>query len=77
MFTCSGCTNAWGGTAMAHCPTCHETFSGITGFDRHRSNGRCRKPGSVGLELRTNGAAPVWAFPTDIDYNERFGRSGE
>lgn len=27
--------------AQAHCQTCHNTFSGVTLFDAHRSYGRC------------------------------------
>lgn len=81
MFSCSGCSNKWGGMAQAHCASCHELFSGVTAFDRHRSKGKCLAPGSMVntegekvLELRTNGASPVWAFPTDVDFNARFGR---
>ncbi len=72
MHSCSKCDNTWGGMAQAHCGVCHDTFSGVTAFDRHRSNGKCKSPDTVGLELRTSGATPVWAFPTDVDYNERF-----
>ena len=83
MYSCGGCENRWGGLAQAHCSQCHQLFSGITSFDRHRRNGKCLDPakiknadGELVLELRTNGVTPVWAFPTDIDYNERFARSG-
>lgn len=83
MYSCSGCDNKWGGLAQAHCSVCHELFSGVTAFDRHRSRGHCLDPRKMKntddeliFELRTNGVAPVWAFPTDVDYNERFARSG-
>lgn len=29
---------------QAHCPTCHNTFGGVTGFDAHRRNGVCAIP---------------------------------
>jgi hypothetical protein len=32
--TCRHCGASFGGRA-AHCPTCHETFSSDSGFDRH------------------------------------------
>lgn len=79
VITCGSCDNTWGGVAQAHCSVCHELFSGVTSFDRHRSGGKCLKPGTMTneegipvLELRTGGVAPVWAFPTDVDFVERF-----
>lgn len=30
--------------AQAHCTVCHETFGGVTMFDRHRVGGRCLPP---------------------------------
>ncbi len=84
--TCSGCSRTWTGFSMAHCGSCHtHTFSGVTAFDRHRQRGQCLDPGKVFkteedgsktpvYELRTSGPEPIWAFPADPDFNERFGR---
>lgn len=30
--------------SQAKCGTCHQTFSGVTLFDRHRSGGECADP---------------------------------
>jgi hypothetical protein len=72
--------------AQAHCSSCcnqgPRTFSGVTAFDRHRKSGKCLDPakmtndeGDLLLELRTSGPHPIWAFPGDVDFNERFGRT--
>ena len=49
--SCSGCSARWAGLAPAHCTACHETFGGVTGFDRHRragnGRGRCLHPTEV------------------------------
>ena len=40
----------WTALTAAHCPSCHETFAGVsTGFDAHRVDGRCIPPGQAGL----------------------------
>lgn len=45
--------------AQAHCPTCHATFGGITGFDAHRKGGLCIDPATKGyVEVRG-----VWRLP--------------
>ncbi len=82
-YTCGGCSNTWGGLAMAHCSVCHDTYSGITSFDRHRNRGKCVNPetyknedGELVFERRTSGKVPIWAFPTDIDFAERFAKGG-
>lgn len=45
------CGARWAGKAAAHCSACHQTFSGATMFDRHRSNvgerGKCLAPGRL------------------------------
>lgn len=45
--SCRGCTKRWWGLAMAHCPTCHETFSTVGNFDAHRKDGKCHNPARV------------------------------
>lgn len=46
---CRKCGVAWTGHARNHCPTCHETFGGVGGFDMHRRDGRCVDPATVRL----------------------------
>ncbi len=82
MHSCNGCVNTWGGLAQAHCSVCHHLFSGVTAFDRHRSRGKCLDPrtmkdedGTLTLELRTTGANPVWAFPSEVDVADRFAKA--
>lgn len=58
--TCGGCTNTWTGLAQAHCSVCHQTFGGVTSFDRHRLDGACRHPSTIGLTVGTRG---VWSEP--------------
>lgn len=41
------CGRRWRGLAQAHCPTCHAHFSSVSGFDRHRSTGRCADPATI------------------------------
>lgn len=44
MATC-GCGREWTGANQAHCPTCHEHFSTVALFDRHRAGeGGCKDP---------------------------------
>jgi hypothetical protein len=36
-------------TAVSHCGACHETFSTVRNFDRHRVNFECVDPATKGL----------------------------
>jgi hypothetical protein len=45
------CGREWSGLAQAHCPTCHEHFGSVQGFDRHRRSGQCQDP--AGITART------------------------
>ena len=47
--------------SQAHCPTCHRTFGGVTGFDAHRSAGDCLDPSTKGY-VETKG---IWRLPID------------
>lgn len=38
--------------AQAHCSVCHETFGGVSMFDRHRRDGACLRPESCGMTNR-------------------------
>jgi hypothetical protein len=66
-FTCSGCDNWWTGLNSGHCSACHESFTSVSGFDKHRtgshSAGRyCLDPASVGLVVANKGW-PGWSQP--------------
>ncbi len=49
--------------SQAHCPTCHATFGGVTGFDDHRRGGVCGDPQAVGYEL----VREIWRRPMSSD----------
>jgi hypothetical protein len=34
---CNGCRNWWTGLGAAHCSSCHQTFTGVSAFELHRS----------------------------------------
>lgn len=48
--------------AQAHCPTCHRTFGGASGFDDHRRHGFCLNPAGLGMVLQDD---QVWRTPMD------------
>lgn len=48
---------------QAHCSVCHRTFGGVHGFDRHRKNGQCVPPETIGYVERDS----VWREPMDHD----------
>lgn len=55
--------------AQAHCAAdgCHRTFGGVSGFDRHRRDGRCLDPAPLGYtEIRG-----IWRQPLDDDARSR------
>lgn len=45
---------------QAHCTICHNTFSSVTGFDRHRKAGACLDPRTLGMSLN---ARNIWRTP--------------
>lgn len=51
VITCGGCPARWTGLAVAHCAGCHETFSALGLFDRHRTavgeRGACKPPAEL------------------------------
>jgi hypothetical protein len=52
LLACGQCDVRWTALTAAHCPSCHETFAGVsTGFDAHRVDGRCTPPAQAGLRL--------------------------
>jgi hypothetical protein len=48
-------------TAMqaCKCTSCGAIFTGITGFDDHRRNGKCLPPASIGMGLDYRG---MWSI---------------
>lgn len=64
---CSRCDAWWGGLNTSHCSACHQTFTGLSAFDKHRtgshanSTRHCVAPESVGL-VDAGRAYPCWAF---------------
>jgi hypothetical protein len=62
-MTTHACGAVWNGTAAAHCGGCHETFSTVGNFDKHRRNGTCLDPVAAGLHLNTTRGYPVWMGP--------------
>lgn len=53
--------------AQAHCSVCHASFGGVTNFDRHRDNGWCVDPSTLGMVERDG----VWRSPMPEDVAER------
>lgn len=45
--------------AQTHCATCHRSWGGISGFDRHRRNGLCLDPAGLGYDL----VKGIWRQP--------------
>ena len=65
MHSCS-CGATWGGHQACHCAGCHRTFTGESGFVRHRRDLQCidpttarRKDGSPAFEVNARGQ---WAI---------------
>ncbi|AMS02661.1 hypothetical protein BJD55_gp105 [Gordonia phage Yvonnetastic] len=73
ILRCGGCDSEWSGLNTCHCAGCHQTFSGLTAFVKHRpttarstGTAKCHAPDGVGLEL--NGRwYPCWGEPMDED----------
>jgi hypothetical protein len=63
---CPRCNLRWGGLKTAHCTACHETFTTVSTFDKHRSGSHakgtrhCLPPAEVGL-VEAGRAYPCWA----------------
>ena len=70
---CAKCPARWSGHLTAHCAACHQTFTGLGAFDRHRDGshtsrqGRfCLTPGKAGLVLADR-LYPCWGLPNTAD----------
>jgi hypothetical protein len=66
--TCTQCGAGWGGLKTAHCAGCHQTFTAITAFDKHRTGShpnatrQCLDPATVGL-IDAGRAYQCWGAP--------------
>ena len=73
---CGGCSSRWNGLTTAHCSACHQTFTTVTAFNKHRTGSysqdtrHCLEPASVGL-VDASRAYPCWGLPAPVD-----GRTG-
>lgn len=72
---CPRCPARWGGYNTGHCSACHNTFTGVTAFDKHRAGshakGRyCITPEDAGL-IPAGRAYPCWAHPGAYEYEEQ------
>lgn len=66
-YGCSRCPTRWSGAKTAHCPTCHETFSGPSAFDQHRTGGACVPADDAvmlkhGLARQERAGYRVWGY---------------
>lgn len=52
-------------TKTALCSVCHESFGVVRNFDKHRDNGWCLDPATIGLRKDVNGH---WRELGDPDY---------
>lgn len=77
--SCGTCAQSWSGLSVAHCGAdgCHQTFSAVGLFDKHRvhhgEHGRCIPPEEIaGMEFR-NG---MWRGPEmdEAAKEKRFGK---
>lgn len=56
------CGARWAGANTSHCGACHETFTSVGGFDRHRKGGRCADPAEVGMVHAPGRAYVAWTL---------------
>lgn len=71
------CGVRWGGWKTAHCTACHETFSTVANFDKHRQGPHsdvtpriCVPPAAVGL-VDAGRDYPCWGAPGPASDFER------
>ena len=71
--SCARCPARWGGLKTAHCNACHETFTVVAAFDKHRAGSHtlddrhCLDPAAVGL-VDAGRAYSCWGFPGRGEY---------
>jgi hypothetical protein len=57
------CGAAWRGELACHCGYCHLTFRSVTGFDEHRTAGRCRTTAELAARGLEPNEAGQWRHP--------------
>lgn len=68
MTVCPRCQARWSGFKTAHCTSCHETFTTVSAFDKHRAGQHdndtrhCLNPATVGL-VPARRTYPCWGHP--------------
>lgn len=72
------CGKWWTGAERSHCGACHELFSGLSAFERHRRGMRCNPPHEIGLVPREKPYGIVWGTPAPengfgFDFADRSG----
>lgn len=65
MVITHSCGARWTRAGACHCAGCHETFSSLSGFERHRRRGVCLDPAVCGLVRKSAGKAGgfMWTLP--------------
>ena len=82
MTTDTRCGKSWTGKRIEHCTVCHETFSGTSAGDKHRTGAhgkdrRCRTAEEMvdlGMEQNVRG---VWTTGGDSPWSTRGGTEDE
>ena len=59
---------------MAHCTSCHRTFSTVSNFDRHRKDGVCKNPARLGMKQNSRG---TWLMDGEKDISEIHRKRGK
>lgn len=55
--------------AGLHCGVCHDTFGGLSGFEKHRKDGWCLNPAELNMELKEG----IWRQPLKPEDKARMG----
>lgn len=65
MISCGRCTAQWTGTSACHCSGCHQTFTCLSAFDRHRLRNQCEDPPTRNLARVHKRHWSGWGRPAD------------
>ncbi|QDH93544.1 hypothetical protein SEA_VERITY_58 [Gordonia phage Verity] len=57
------CGARWAALGVCHCTGCHQTFTALTPFDRHRRAGECLNPADIGLVEHQRAGYTAWGAP--------------
>lgn len=70
------CGRWWTGPTRAHCPACHQVFSGESAAEHHRvgtfgagGTRKCADPAAVGLVARARPYGVLWGWPSAEGYD--------